>query len=529
MRIRHALGPVFVVLGLAGATARATPTPLADPIPGTIPVGPYTARLAEVATGLVFPTNVRAAPDGSDRQFITLRNGIIRVLKNGALLPTPFLDISATTVLDAGSALSSMVFHPRFAVSGDPANGKFYTVSQEAAGTAPANFGAISPVAHQNVVYEWRVSSSNGDVADPSTRREIVRINSKTTVHNVDDLAFGPDGYLYISKGDDDATVTTGPDGTTVNGTVMRINVDDTSGNGRYTVPADNPFVADASGRIAEIYAYGFRNPWRITFHPLTGALYLGDIGEDDIEEIDVVKPGLYYGWILKEGSFAFLNFTGVTNDLSILPPGFNGVDPVAEYDHTEGDGSITGGLFYRGSAVPSLVGHYVFGDFISSRLMEMDPVTRQIRRIAIDPSGAALGQNLIGIGETGSHELLIVVTNQNTTATGRVLRIVGGSGPPADADGDTVPDGLDNCVGLGNPTQLDSDADGYGNICDPDFNNDGVVNINDLNRLKSRLNIVPVVDLATDLDGNGAVNINDLNRLKSFLGKPPGPSAVVR
>jgi glucose/arabinose dehydrogenase len=522
-----------VALAAAPATASHEPSPLADPIPGTIPAGPFTLRLAEVATGLVFPTKAVGFPDGSDRVLVAQRGGVLRLVKSGVLLPAPFLDISASLPANAGSALSTVAFHPQFAVAGSGGEGRFYTISQEAASSGSAHFGAAAPVTHQSVVYEWRVSALDPDLVDVATRREILRVNEKTSVHNLNDLAFGPDGYLYISKGDDDMTAAGRLDGSTIDGSVLRIDVDDTGGNGRYTVPADNPFVADGGGRIAEVYAYGFRNPWRISFDPATGGLYAADNGEDDIEEIDLVQSGRYYGWIDKEGSFAFLDFNGVTDDLSDLPADFAGIDPVAEYDHTEGDRSIAGGFFYRGTALPGLQGQYVFGDFVSGRLMLMDPVSHAISTIAIDPAGAALGQGIIGFGETGRGELLIVVTDWNTMPTGRVLRVVGGDAPVGDTDADGIGDHLDNCTlaangpllpDAGGLSQRDADADGFGNLCDGDFDGSGFVNFADLALFRAAFGSA---DPDADLDGNGFVNFADLARFRSLFGKVPGPSAA--
>jgi hypothetical protein len=176
---------------------------------------------------------------------VTQRNGVIRLVKDRSPMAEPFVDVPATTVSNAGSALSTVAFHPDVAVAGSAGEGRFYTISQEAAGSGAAHFGAASPVAHQSVVYEWRVSAVNPDVADTVSRREILRVNEKTAVHNLNDLAFGPERHLYISKGDDDMTAAGVLDGCTVDGSVLRIDVDDTTGNGRYTVPPDNPFVGN--------------------------------------------------------------------------------------------------------------------------------------------------------------------------------------------------------------------------------------------------------------------------------------------
>jgi glucose/arabinose dehydrogenase len=278
-----------------------------------------------------------------------LREGKVLIVDGGIVLGTPFLDISATTVSNSGSAMSAIAFHPDFAVNSAAGEGLFYTISQEATGTGIAHFSgtAVTP-AHQSVIYEWQVDGSDPNLADITTKREILRIDEDVIVHNINDLTFGPDGYLYIARGDDDMFDTEILDGTTIFGSVLRIDVDDTSGNGRYSIPAGNPFVDNSEGKLEEVYAYGFRNNWRLSFDRVTGELYVGDIGEDQIEEINIVQPGDYYGWIQKEGSFVFLGFpnpTSVSDDLSLLPEGFDGIDPFAQYDHTEGDQSITGGF----------------------------------------------------------------------------------------------------------------------------------------------------------------------------------------
>ncbi|HKQ60871.1 MAG TPA: PQQ-dependent sugar dehydrogenase [Candidatus Polarisedimenticolaceae bacterium] len=421
--MRKLLRTGAVLLAAAAGAARGACTPLADPIPGPIPASPYTVRLADVVSTLVFPVDVAEPPDGSGRLFVTERAGRVRVIRNGTLLAPPFLDISATTTLDAGSAMSSLAFHPDFAVAGSAGERKLYTVSQEPPGSGVADFGALSPVAHQSVVYEWRASASNPDLVDPASRREVLRVNSKSTVHNVDELVFGPDRYLYLSKGDDDMTASGVIDGTQVDGSILRIDPSNPGPNGKYGVPAGNPFLGP-DPRLDELWAYGFRNPWRLSFDRNNDLLYATDIGEDDIEEVDVIEPGRYYGWIDKEGRFAFLDFNGVTNDPSCLPPGFNGADPIAQYDHSQGDQSITGGVVYRGTLLRPLIGHYIFSDYVSGRLFEMAPNTGLIRLLAIDAAGAALGPGVITVAEDAAGELLLV-TGQTLTPTGRLTRVV--------------------------------------------------------------------------------------------------------
>lgn len=496
---------------IAGITqASHNPSTLPDPIPGTISLGPFTLEFSDIASTFVFPTYVKAPPDGTGRLFVAERSGVIKLIKNGAIQGAPFLDISLTTVSNGGSALSSIALHPEFSVMNSPGEGLLYTVSQEAPGSGVADFGSIATVKHQSVIYEWKASTSNPDVADIGSRREILRIDEGSTAHNIDDLAFGPDGYLYISKGDDDLDTSIVRDGTNIHGSILRIDIDNTSGNGRYSIPEDNPFVAAGDARIDEIYAYGFRNPWRISFNPMNGKLLVSDIGENEIEEINICESGNYYGWIDKEGSFAFLGFnSGVTDDLTDLPPGFNGVDPIAEYDHTEGDRSITGGFIYRGSLFPEMIGHYVFGDFISGRLMHIDPLTGDLQEILIDSSGAQFTAGIIGLGETEAREILLVITEQNFNPTGRILSLVGGTAVDVDTDGDGLlnsvdtdddNDGLadiDEIATSTNPLLFDSDGDGFG---------DGMEDASGHNPLNSE--DLPVWG---DINGDRTVDIADV------------------
>ncbi len=439
---------VFLLLISSTISAAHSPPPLADPIPGTIPTGPHTVKLTELAyDDTSFYTSVSVAPDGSDRIFISHIDGIVQILEDNVLLPTPFLDISSTTHLTHSSGLLATAFHPDFAVPGSIGEGKFFTISQEAPGTGVANFSDTATVFTQSVLYEWQADGADPDQVDPSSKRELLRID-EAGGHLLDDLAFGNDGYLYLSKGDSAQSFDANLDGTTIHGSVIRIDVEDISGNGRYSIPSDNPFVGNSEGKIEEIFAYGFRNPWRISFDPATGLLYVADVGQDDIEEINIVQAGGNYGWNDKEGSFFFLDGGGVTDDLSDLPPGYDGIDPVAEYDHTEGDVSITGGFTYRGSAIPELDGYYIFGDWRSGRLMSMDPISHLIEEISIDPSGASIAEGIIGFGETEAGELLIAAVDLRFGIESRVFS-VGASTVPVPAAVWLFGSGLIGLVGI--------------------------------------------------------------------------------
>jgi glucose/arabinose dehydrogenase len=273
--------------------------------------------------------------------------------------------------------LLGLAFHPDYAT-----NGKLYTFTSEPV-TGPADFTVADlppldaeDLRHQSVVAEWQVSIADPDVVDPGSRRELLRIDNPQFNHNAGMLNFGPGGNLFIAIGDggaanDDAPghglQGNGQNPANVLGTILRIDVDgNNSANGEYGIPVAAPFstlTTDPTGTIPdEIFAYGFRNPYRFNFDSETGALIVGDVGQDNIEEVDIVTAGGNFGWRFKEGSFAF-DFTdgSVSNDLTGIPPGLN--DPVLEYDHDEGI-SVIGGFVYRGSAIPELVGNYVFGDF---------------------------------------------------------------------------------------------------------------------------------------------------------------------
>lgn len=421
-----------LALGFAATPPPAVPDPLLDPLPD-LATGPHVLRLTDIASTLVFPTDVAAPDDGSGRLFVTQAGGQLRVLVDDVLLAQPFLDFSADFYPSNGSAMSSVAAHPQFAT-----NRKLYVTMTENEDPALADFGPSSGVSLQSVLYEvvaqadWPAPGCN--LVDPAATRELLRINELNTIHNLDDLSFGPDGYLYASKGDD---LNGGQNLTTIFGTVLRLDVDlapgnTPSANGTYAIPASNPFVGAGGGVLEEIYAYGFRNPWRI--HHDADELWVADVGEGFIEEISRVVPGGNHGWSVKEGPFAHLPGVGVSDDLSELPPGVF-IDPVGAYDHGQSDRSLSGGAVYRGAALPELVGDYLCGDWISGRLFRMDTSTGALERLGVDPGGATItGQlgelpreGVIAVATDADGELLLVVTQRNGTPTGRLVRVAPG------------------------------------------------------------------------------------------------------
>jgi len=483
LRCRH-----IKLLGfLIGSTSICTMTtgqPLDDPIPQIIAKGSIQIELNTIATGLTAPNVLTHARDGSGRLFVTEQNGTVRIINDDQLQPEPFLDVSARLV-DLGffgsqdendfdeRGLLGLAFHPDFADPSKDGYRKVYTYTSEPVSESlAANFTTAEvpngfEFNHQSVITEWHVSSNNADVIDTNSRRELMRIDQPQFNHDGGNLAFGPDHYLYISLGDggggDDQDFAGGTDGHGANGnaqnteniygSVLRIDpLGNNSVNNQYGIPAENPFV-NKSG-LDEIYAYGFRNPFRFSFDvdPATGQinadadgrLILGDVGQNDIEEINIVTQVGNFGWRIKEGSFFFdADGTGsgfVTNTAPTSVPS-DLIDPVAQYDHDQGDTglaegvAVIGGFVYRGNAIPELVGKYVFGDFAqdfdasnpSGRLFYADLETGQINEMTIGLDDRILGIFVNGIGQDDQGELYVLggTAFGPFGATGVVMKIV--------------------------------------------------------------------------------------------------------
>lgn len=443
--------------------------PLSDPIPETIEKGDERVELRTVATGLTAPLELKSAGEGSGRLFVVDQSGKVHLFKNGMLAGAPFLDASERLVPLGVSGtqaendfdergLLGLAFHPEFSDPQAPGFGKVYTYTSEPVSdeadftTSPLSGGAAFD--HQSVIAEWSVDSQNPDAVDPTTRREIMRIDQPAFNHNGGMIEFGPDGYLYIALGDgggsNDVGEGHGVDGNgqdigTVHGSILRIDplapvsgerrVDSVSANGRYRVPGDNPFIN--TGGVDEIYAHGFRNPYRFSFDSLDGGLIVADVGQDNIEEVNRVEAGRNYGWREKEGSFRFYPETGdVTDDTTGLPTDLE--DPVLEYDHDEGL-SVIGGHVYRGAALPGLAGKYVFGDFSTSfstgagRLFYGDPDSGVIRELVIGADDRDLNLYVKGFGADASGELYLLASSNLGPfgASGVVMKIVPATAEP--------------------------------------------------------------------------------------------------
>jgi glucose/arabinose dehydrogenase len=413
-----------------------------DPIPEKIPTSSVNVRLNSVATGLSSPVFLTDAGDNSGRLFVVDQVGQVRIIRNGQLQSGAFLDVSSQLVNLTPEyderGLLGLAFDPDFKTSGKVYT--YYTTPVTKTADLPDPFLNGAAPDHQGVVSEWRVDPNNPDRIDPASRRELFRWDHPNTNHNGGQLMFGPDRMLYLSVGDgggaddqngqiaDGGEVTRGkaPEGNGQNttvplGKILRIDPRGTSSaNGQYAVPADNPF-AGQSGKVREIYAYGLRNPYRFSFDKANGRLVVNDVGQISVEEIDIIQKGGNYGWHVKEGTFTFDPLGTAADQQGVvtanspgLPAGL--IDPVAEYDHDEGEASV-GGFVYRGTKIPELVGKYVFGDFAkdedepSGQLFAADLATGRIERLRTN-LGNPLSEYVKGLGQGADGELYLLTSS---------------------------------------------------------------------------------------------------------------------
>lgn len=299
------------------------------------------------------PVVITNAGDGSDRIFIATQQGVIQFIENEESVSETkeFLDIESKVVYQDRKneeGLLGLAFHPQY-----KDNGQFFV------------YYTTTDAPLTSVVSRFQVSKTDPNKADPDSEVELMRIKQPFWNHNGGSIEFGPDGYLYIGLGDGgkrDDPFMHGQNVQTLLGSILRIDVDTQDGELKYGIPQDNPFANQKTKALTarpEIYAYGFRNPWRLTFDSKTGDLWVADVGQDIWEEINVVRKGGNYGWDLREGKHKF----GAAG----AEPRADLIEPIWEYDHEQGK-SITGGHLYRGKKVPSLYGYYLYADYVTMK-----------------------------------------------------------------------------------------------------------------------------------------------------------------
>ncbi len=377
----------LAIVAAGGGCSGAPAGPGTPPPPPPPPAG-FTLSTEVVAQGLSSPVYL-ASPPGDARLFIVEKTGTIRIVDGaGELLATPFLDLRGDVSGGGEQGLLSLAFHPGFS-----GNGFFFVNYTDLAGDTRIDRYTVSAEPNR---------------ADPASVKPVLQVPQPFSNHNGGQLQFGPDGMLYVFMGDGGSAgdpLGAGQDPSTLLGAILRIDVDR---GDPYTIPADNPFEG-VQGARGEIWAIGVRNPWRASFDPASGSLFVADVGQSRVEELNAVPAagaGLNYGWNTMEGSRCFATDPCDATGLVL---------PVAEYGHAEGC-SVTGGYVYRGSRLPEVAGHYFYSDFCSGFLRSF----RLDDGVAVDSREWTVGDlgSVSSFGVDASGELYVI------SLDGRVLRL---------------------------------------------------------------------------------------------------------
>ena len=378
------LSLIFVsACGGGGGSLSTTPPPTG---------GSSAIALTPFVSGFTNPIDFQSPDDASGRIFIVQQPGIIQIVSGGSTLPATFLDISGKVNFDsAEQGLLGLAFHPSFS-----SNRRFYL-----------NYDRLVGSQIQTVIAEYQVST-NPNLADAASERILLTVNQPFENHKGGQMAFGPDGFLYIAFGDGGSggdPLGNGQNLQTLLGKIARIDVDHADAGLQYAIPADNPFVGTTNR--GEIFAYGFRNPWRFSFERGTGRLFVADVGQDKFEEIDLVQKGGNFGWNTMEGAHCFSPASGcVMTGLTL---------PIAEYDHSEG-ATVIGGYVYHGTAITSLAGAYILGDFGNGKIWKLTEGSSTWTRTLLLTSG----HNMSAFGQDAAGELYVV-----DYSAGSVFKIV--------------------------------------------------------------------------------------------------------
>jgi glucose/arabinose dehydrogenase len=391
----------------ASTPAAVAPSVRAGPGASPSPTGSGTAfdptgltlTFQTVVSGLVSPLAVVNAHDGSNRLFVVEQLGRILIVRDGAIVKGPFMDITDQISSGGERGLLGVAFHPKF-----PADPRVFVDYTDPAGDTQ--------------VSSFTVPTGTPDRVDPGSEVRIIHIKQPYPNHNGGALAFGPDGDLYIAMGDGGSGGDPQGNGqslTTLLAKILRIDIDHPSGGTAYGIPADNPYAS--GGGQPEIWLTGLRNPWRMSFDRTTGDLWIGDVGQDTWEEVDVQRAGApagtNFGWNRMEGNHCYLPRTECRDPSLTLP--------VTDYGHDVGC-TVIGGYVYRGTAQPALAGGYVFADYCSGRVWAIDPATSTYRPA---PSAiAGTDHSFAAFGEDEAGELYAV-----DISGGELLRVVASRG----------------------------------------------------------------------------------------------------
>jgi glucose/arabinose dehydrogenase len=359
--MRRSILTVLLVLAVCGNVCAAE----------KVDESPLPVKMVDAFPKLRFvrPLVLTHAGDGTNRVFVVSQLGTVHVFPNdqAATKTKVFLDISKKVVYkekENEEGFLGLAFHPRY-----KENGYFFV------------YYSTTDSPHTTVVSRFRVSSNNPDRADAASEQELLRVQHPYWNHKGGTICFGPDGYLYIALGDGGSANDPHRNGQnlkTLLAKILRIDIDHRDPGKQYAIPKDNPFVNAGDKALPEIYAYGLRNVWRMSFDRQTGLLWAADVGQDLWEEINLIVPGGNYGWTLREGFHVFVPKKGKAHPDAEKKQGM--IDPIWEYHHDIGK-SITGGHVYRGSRVPELIGHYLYADYVTGRLwaLRYDEAKRKV------------------------------------------------------------------------------------------------------------------------------------------------------
>jgi len=391
------LGAGLLASMLPGAAAAATmPTAMTDGATADAPTG-STVRLVKVAS-VTRPVLAIGARDGTNRLFIVEKGGRIRIVKNGTLLASSFLNVSASVSKGGEQGLLGLAFHPSFKT-----NRKFYVNYTNTSG--------------DTIIREYKASPTNPNVVQSGSGRTILKIAQPYANHNGGMIAFGRDGYLYIGTGDGGSGGDPGNRAQSTSsllGKMLRINVNGRTSTRNYLIPSSNPYVGKPG--LNEIWQRGLRNPWRFSFDRSTGSLWIGDVGQGRYEEVDrairtTAGPGkgINWGWRVMEGNHCFNPSSGCSTT--------GKTRPLNEYSHASTGGcAVTGGYVYRGAAIPALRGWYVYGDYCNGQVWA---VSAGAGRNTTPVDLLSTGMMISGFGQDDAGELYLCDLN------GAVYRIV--------------------------------------------------------------------------------------------------------